>query len=186
MAKADKLDQIAQDILASGITPQLAETANQLVFGTGAPSARVMLIGEAPGAKEDLTGRPFVGAAGKFLDALLASIELEREDVYITNIVKYRPPGNRDPKPAEIAAFEPYLQQQIEVINPKVLVTLGRHAMKVLQPDLLISEAHGRVYELDGRKFIPLYHPAAALYNPGLRQLLFNDFQSINQVIDRA
>jgi DNA polymerase len=142
-----------------------------------------MFVGEAPGAKEDQLGRPFVGAAGKFLDELLASIELARSDVYITNIVKYRPPANRDPLPEEITAFMPFLKRQVEVIKPKLIVFLGRHSMNVFLPELRISQAHGRPVRKNGQVYLPLYHPAAALYNGGLRQQLLDDFAVIPETL---
>src|SRR5690606_38908114 len=125
--KQTALEQIAADIVTSNICPDLAKTATQLVFGEGNPDADIVFIGEAPGKKEDETGKPFVGAAGRFLDEMLESIGLSRQDIYITNIVKYRPPGNRDPLPSEKQEFLPYLAEQIKVIEPKLIVTLGRH-----------------------------------------------------------
>ncbi len=178
-----ELDKIATAIVADKVTPELAATATQLVMGEGSPDAEVVFIGEAPGAKEDELGRPFVGAAGKFLDEMLASISLARADVYITNIVKYRPPENRDPLPAEIEAFKPYLQCQLAVIAPKLIVFLGRHAMNVYFPQLKISQAHGRAFRKGGQVYMPLYHPAAALYNGGQRQQLLDDFAGIPKVL---
>src|SRR3982750_3396671 len=137
MSKADKqklLDQIKADIIKQNICPDLAQEATQLVFGDGNPDAEIVFIGEAPGKNEDLKGLPFVGAAGKFLDEMLNSINLKRGDVYITNIVKYRPPNNRDPLPDEKAAFLPFLRSQLEVIKPKLVITLGRHRMDSLLP----------------------------------------------------
>jgi uracil-DNA glycosylase family 4 len=182
-AKQSALEQIAAAITAQQICPELAATATQLVMGEGSPDAEVLFIGEAPGAKEDQLGRPFVGAAGKFLDEMLASIELNRQDVYITNIVKYRPPANRDPLPEEITAFMPFLKQQIEVIEPKLIVFLGRHSMSVFFPELKISQAHGHPVRRNGQVFLPLYHPAAALYNGGMRQQLLDDFAVIPEVL---
>src|SRR3712207_2090084 len=127
--KQQQLDQVAQRIGDDNVTPGLKEGATQLVFGDGNPDAEIVFIGEAPGKNEDIQGKPFVGAAGRFLDEMLAMIDLKRDDIYITNIVKYRPPGNRDPKPDEKKVFLPYLQSQLEVIQPKVVVTLGRHSM---------------------------------------------------------
>ena len=177
--KAQALAEIAKAIEADGVTPHLKSTATQLVLGDGNPNAEIVFIGEAPGKKEDLTGRPFVGAAGKFLDAMLASIGLERGDVYITNIVKYRPPENRDPSRAEITEFVPYLQRQLDVIRPKLVVFLGRHSMKVFLPELTIGQAHGQMVMKNGQAYLPLFHPAAALYNPGMRQTLLEDFAKI-------
>lgn len=177
------LDKLAQQIIDEKVTPELAESATQLVMGEGSPDADVVFIGEAPGATEDKLGRPFVGAAGKFLDEMLASIELDRSDVYITNIVKYRPPGNRDPLPTEIEAFKPYLLKQLAIINPKLVVFLGRHAMNVYFPELKISQAHGRAFRKGKQVYMPLYHPAAALYNGGQRQQLLDDFAGIPKVL---
>lgn len=183
--RQDRLNQIAAEIVADGVCPELAKAATQLVFGAGNPAAEVVFIGEAPGANEDKQGEPFVGAAGKFLNEMLAGIGLERKDIYITNIVKYRPPNNRDPEPTEIQAFIPYLQRQIEVIEPKLIVFLGRHAMNVFLPELKISEAHGKPVPKDGRVYLPLFHPAAALYNGGMRQTLIDDFALIPQILKK-
>ena len=177
--KQQQLADVARDLVADGICSELAASATQLVPGEGSPDAEVMFIGEAPGAQEDAQGRPFVGASGKLLGTMLESISLSREQVYITNIVKYRPPSNRDPKPVEIAAMMPYLQRQIDIIQPKLIVFLGRHAMNVFLPELKISQAHGQVVRQDDKLYLPLYHPAAALYNPGQRQTLFDDFAGI-------
>lgn len=185
MTKSAALTALAQQIVDAGVTPDLASSATQLVMGEGNPDAEIVFIGEAPGATEDKTGRPFVGAAGKFLNEMLASIDLGREDVYITNIVKYRPPGNRDPLPEEIEAFKPYLQQQLQIIEPKLIIFLGRHAMQVYLPELKISQAHGRAYRRNGQIYMPLFHPAAALYNGGLRQTLLDDFATIPAVLDQ-
>jgi len=161
----------------------LAQTAKHLVFGEGSPDAEVIFIGEAPGRKEDETGLPFIGAAGKLLSELLAYIGLNRKDVYITSIVKYRPPNNRDPKPEEKEAFWPYLQAQIEAIGPKIIVTLGRHGTNCFLPEVKISQVHGQVQTWQGRTILPLYHPAAALYNAGMRQTIFDDFEVIKKLI---
>lgn len=194
--KQNRLDTLRQRILDDKITPELAATATQLVFGEGNPNADIVIIGEAPGKKEDELGRPFVGASGKFLDSMLEMIGLQREDVYITNIVKYRPPDNRDPKPNEKKVFLPYLQSQLEVIQPKVVVTLGRHSMNCFLPDLQISKVHGepkRVkLSLKENKddileviILPLFHPAAALYNPAQRQTLIDDFAVIPIIMNK-
>ncbi len=178
-----KLDQIAAEIVKNNVCPDLAKTAKNLVPGEGSPNANVMFIGEAPGRNEDETGLPFVGAAGKFLNELLDSIGLKREDVFITSIVKYRPPNNRDPKPAEKDAFWPYLMAQIEVIQPKVIVTLGRHGANCFLPDLVIGKGHGVPQQWQGWTILPLYHPAAVLYNRSLKQSIFDDFQVIAKLI---
>ena len=194
--KQTQLDAIQQQIIDDGITPELKEQATQLVFGEGNPDADIVIIGEAPGKQEDLQGKPFVGASGKFLDSMLEMIDLKREDIYITNIVKYRPPENRDPKPEEKKAFLPYLQSQLEVIQPKILVTLGRHSMNCFLPDLQISKVHGepkRVkLSLKANKddileviILPLFHPAAALYNPAQRQTLIDDFAVIPIIMNK-
>lgn len=191
--EAKQLAGIAEQIVADQVCPELAVSATQLVFGSGSPVADIVFVGEAPGKNEDLTGQPFVGAAGKFLDEMLASIELQRPDIYITNIVKYRPPNNRDPLPEEKKAFLPYLQAQLEVIAPKVVVTLGRHSTNCFLPDLQISKSHGepKRVQLQLKQssdvltvvILPLYHPAAALYNGGMRQTLLDDFSRIPQII---
>ncbi len=184
-SKEQQLKALADEIVAAGVTSELAAGAKNLVMGEGNADADILFIGEAPGAKEDELGRPFVGAAGKFLDEMLASIKLDREDIYISNIVKYRPPGNRDPKPEEIEAFKPYLKKQVEIIEPKLIVFLGRHSMNVFLPELKISEAHGRAYKRDGQVYMPLYHPAAALYNGGMRKTLLEDFAGIPRLLKK-
>jgi uracil-DNA glycosylase len=177
--KQQKLDQIAAEIVANNVCPDLAKTAKHLVFGEGSPNAKIIFIGEAPGRNEDDTGRPFVGAAGKFLDELLASINLQREDVYITSILKYRPPNNRDPRPDEKDAFWPYLLAQLKVIRPQLIVTLGRHSTNCFLPEAKIGQVHGRPQSWQGNTLLPLYHPAAALYNRGQRQAILDDFAVI-------
>jgi DNA polymerase len=181
--KAELLEKIKANILAQKICPELAEGATQLVFGDGSPNAEIVFIGEAPGKNEDLQGIPFVGAAGKFLNEMLASINLKREDIYITNIVKYRPADNRDPLPDEKAAFLPFLRAQLEVIKPKLVATLGRHSMDALLPGLQISQVHGQPKRYQGQVYLPLFHPAAALYNGGLRQTLVDDFAKIPRIL---
>lgn len=185
--KQSQLDAVRQDIIDSNICPDLAAQATQLVMGSGNVDARIVMVGEAPGKSEDLTGLPFVGASGKFLDIMLASVGMSRDDLYITNIVKYRPPGNRDPKPTEKEAFGPYLLRQLEIIQPKVVVTLGRHSMEFFLPGAKISEVHGQQFEIDwhGAKLviIPLYHPAAALYNGKMRSVLMDDFRVVESTI---
>lgn len=183
--KQAQLDELQAKILADKVCPELAAQATQLVFGTGNAEAELVFIGEAPGKNEDIKGEPFVGAAGKFLNEMLEMIGLKRQDIYITNIVKYRPPNNRDPLPDEKAAFLPYLENQIDIINPKVIVTLGRHSMDSLLPGLTISQVHGQPKRYRGRVFIPLFHPAAALYNGGLRQTLIDDFARIPLILEK-
>ena len=164
------------------------------VIGEGDLDAVLMFVGEAPGRREAETGRPFVGRAGRRLDALLASIGLEREDVYITNVVKDRPPGNRDPRVGEIEVYEPFLRQQIEIVEPEVIVTLGRFAMRFMlrtydlpQQGGKIGELHGEVLEPEGPlgtlHVVPLYHPAAAFYNQDLDNVIQEDFQVLSQFV---
>ena len=176
------------EILSANVCSDLASQATQLVMGSGNPEADIVFIGEAPGKKEDEQGVPFVGAAGKFLDEMLTAANMNRDDVYITNIVKYRPPNNRDPLPEEKREFWPYLMKQLSIIQPKVVVTLGRHSGAAFIPDLHISRDHGnpRWVQYKDLKFliIPLYHPAAALYNGGLRQTLIDDFLKVPSRIE--
>jgi DNA polymerase len=165
----------------------LGATRTTLVFGVGDPDARLMFVGEAPGRNEDLQGEPFVGAAGKFLDELLASIGLDRSDVYIANILKCRPPNNRDPLPAEVATCTPFLDRQIEIIAPTVIATLGNHATRyLLHTDRSISTVRGRLFHMDGRQIVPVFHPAAALYDRTKQDVLFEDFRRLRALLDRA
>lgn len=202
-SKQSQLDAIAHKIVIDKVCPELAKKATQLVFGEGSPDAEIVFIGEAPGKNEDLQGKPFVGAAGKFLNEMLEMIGLKRAQVYITNIVKYRPPGNRDPEPAEKAAFLPYLETQLDVIAPRLIATLGRHSLNCFLPELSISRVHGQPKRirvksheprvLKGNKdkipklkflvILPLFHPAAALYNGAMRQTLIEDFAKIPQIL---
>ncbi len=185
-SKQVQLDKIKAQILAQNVCPDLAKTAKNLVMGDGNPDADIVFIGEAPGKNEDEQGLPFVGAAGKFLNEMLEMIGLKREDIYITNIVKYRPPNNRDPEPAEKEEFLPYLAEQIKVIEPKLIITLGRHSMEVLlPPGLKISQVHGEPKRYNGQVYLPLFHPAAALYNGGMRQTLIDDFIKIPIIIKK-
>ena len=183
--KTEQLEKIKADILLQNICPELAKGATQLVFGDGNPDADLVFIGEAPGKNEDIQGLPFVGAAGKFLNEMLALIGLKREDVYITNIVKYRPPENRDPLPDEKAAFLPFLRSQLLVIKPKIVVTLGRHSMECFLPGLQISNCHGQAKRYKGQVYLPLFHPAAALYNGSMRQILIDDFMQIPRILGK-
>jgi len=162
----------------------LAQGRKQAVPGDGNPRALIMFVGEAPGAKEDEMGRPFVGASGKFLDSMLADIGLRRDDVFIGNMNRCRPPGNRDPSPAEINACHPWMEAQLRIIQPKVVCTLGRFAMNALiDPALQISKAHGIPVEKDGILYIPLYHPAAALYQQTLRDTLIADMRTTKAIL---
>lgn len=190
-----QLRELQAEIIAARVCPDLAAQATQLVMGDGNVNADIVFIGEAPGKKEDEQGVPFVGASGKFLNEMLAAAGLERADVYITNIVKYRPPGNRDPSKDEKQAFWPYLLRQLEIIDPKVVITLGRHSMGYFLPTAKIAEVHGRAIREqlltpDGHTYewliVPLYHPAAALYNGSLRQTLIDDFMRVPEMIKKT
>lgn len=195
--KRDAIRQIRDEVLALSSAPLFAyrtENGYQPVIGEGSVDARIMLIGEAPGRNEAKTGKPFCGAAGKTLDTLLASIGIPRESVYITNIVNDRPQENRDPTPEEIAAYGPFLDRQIAVIAPRVIVTLGRYSMQyvmrkfgleaILEP---ISRAHGKNYEAQASygpiHIVPQYHPAAAIYNRALIPTLAEDFKTITHFV---
>jgi len=156
------------------------------VPGEGNPRAEIMFIGEAPGFHENEQGRPFVGQAGKFLDELLAEAGYKREEVFIANVVKCRPPGNRDPLPEELAACSRYLDRQIEAINPSVIVTLGRISMGKFLPNARISEMHGKSIWVNDRLIVPMYHPAAALHQPALKNVVIADFKSLPEAIASA
>ena len=187
MTKKEKLDQL-NALMSMCSNCALRSGASRVVPGDGNPEAQIMFIGEAPGKKEDEQGIPFVGAAGKFLNEMLASINLKREDIYIANVAKCRPPENRDPLPEEVAACWPWLEKQIEIINPKIIITLGRHSLGRFYPGIKISEAHGRAFKrnlpnIGERVFYALYHPAAALYNGSMRETLLADFKKIPKVI---
>jgi len=167
---------------------ELKKTATQAVPGHGSADAEIVFIGEAPGKKEDETGIPFVGAAGKFLDEMLGEIKLKREDIYITNIVKYRPPNNRDPLPEEKASCREWLLAELKIIKPKLIIFLGRHAMNNFFPAEQISKAHGKllIKQFTGmptKYYYALYHPAAALYDGSMRETLMNDFKKIPKII---
>lgn len=164
----------------------LARTRTKAVPGEGPADARIMFIGEGPGFNEDKTGRPFVGAAGHFLDKLLASINLKRSDVYITNVVKCRPPNNRDPLPAEIGACKKYLDRQIAVIRPDIVVTLGRFSMSRWFPGASISRIHGQPQVFDGVTVVPMFHPAAALHQERYRSLIEEDFRRLPDILEKA
>ena len=189
MHKQTELDKVRQAIVDNQVCPELAETATNLVMGDGNIDADIVFIGEAPGKNEDEQGLPFVGAAGKFLNEMLAQAGMARSDVFITNIVKYRPPNNRDPLPEEKKAFWPYLLKQLQIIEPKVVITLGRHSMEYFLPDMKISQVHGQAKRIQFGDhklvIVPLYHPAAALYNGSMRQTLIDDFLTVPDIIKR-
>jgi DNA polymerase len=167
----------------------IKKTATQAVKGVGNANADIVFIGEAPGKSEDEKGEPFVGAAGKFLNEMLLLINLKRENIYITNIVKYRPPNNRDPLPEEKSACREWLLDELKIISPKLIVFLGRHAMNNFFPDEKISTVHGKLLTkkfngISTKFFFPLYHPAAALYNGGMRGVLIEDFKKIPKILE--
>lgn len=189
MSKKQQLNELNDRMLKCSQCA-LRPGCKNVVPGEGSADAEIMFIGEGPGAKEDELGRPFVGAAGKFLAEMLATINLKREDVYIANVVKCRPPGNRDPLPNEVAACWPWLLEQIKIIQPKLIVTLGRHSMERFLPGQKISQVHGKAMrrEIEGigkQVFYTLYHPAAALYNGSMREVLIKDFKRIPKVIEK-
>ena len=185
--KEQELNRLNSEF-SNKIKSPLLLTCKNIVPGTGKADADIMIIGEAPGQKEDELGEAFVGAAGKFLDQMLEAINLKRDDIYITNIVKCRPPDNRDPLPEEKEEFWPWLMAQIKLIEPKLIVTLGRHSLSSFVPKPIMSKVHGTIL----RKNIPalgkiriyaLYHPAAALYHGGMREILIKDFKKIPKII---
>lgn len=198
MEKSEQLLEIAEKIKTLEESPLYnyrVENDYKPVIGEGDPDADIMFIGEAPGAQEAKTGRPFVGRAGNLLDSLLDNINLDRDDVYITNIVKDRPPSNRTPLVGEIKTYAPFLIEQIKIIEPKIIATLGRLAMKYIlqtfdhpQQDKKIGELHGQILEAkteNGKiKIIPLYHPAAVFYNRDLEKILEEDFQTLSKFIE--
>ncbi len=166
-------------------TCELKKTATQPVYEIEPPKSGIVFIGEAPGRNEDLQGKPFVGAAGKFLDELLRSIGYTREDVYVTNVVKYRPPDNREPLPEEKDACRVWVNAELLHIRPKVIIPLGRHALERFLPELQISIVHGQVFtHSTGTPVFPMYHPAAALYNPNLKDVLKKDFANLKLFLD--
>ena len=162
---------------------QLARGRTNTVPGDGPDNAKIMFIGEAPGFHEDRQGIPFVGAAGKFLAQLLATIDMKREDVFICNMLKCRPPNNRDPLPQELDNCRPYLDRQMEIIKPKIVITLGRFSMSKFVHGVSISKVHGQPFKRGERLFIPMFHPAAALHQPRYRSLIEQDFLKIPEIL---
>ena len=163
----------------------LGKTRTNLVFGVGDPGTKLMFVGEGPGRDEDLQGEPFVGRAGKLLDAMLDIIDLDRSKVYIANMVKCRPPQNRDPLPDEQDACFPWLERQIEIIDPKLIVCLGRiSAMRLIRSDFKITREHGQWFDVGGRQIMAIYHPAALLRDPGKRPETFLDLKEIRRMLD--
>ncbi len=186
MKPEEILAEVAKEV-ATCPKCDLQYSRKKAVPGEGPASAEIMFIGEGPGFYENEQGRPFVGAAGKFLDELLAKINMKRSDVFITNVVKCRPPGNRDPLPEEIEICTTnYLYRQIQAINPKVIVTLGRHSMGLFLPDAKISNVHGQSFWVKDRLIVPMYHPAAALHQQSLRPALEKDFSRLPDLIANA
>jgi DNA polymerase len=197
--KGEKLKKIKEEVLSLKESPLYDERVKNKVFpviGEGSHDALIMFIGEAPGKNEAATGRPFVGAAGKILTQLLESVGIPREDVYITNIVKDRPPMNRDPLPVEIEVYGPFLDRQIDIIQPKVIATLGRFSMDYIMRKfgqefelLPIGQMHGRAFEAKASygtiNIIPLYHPAASIYNQHLKETLKEDFKMLKKYLSR-
>ncbi|PJE64925.1 MAG: hypothetical protein COU90_00210 [Candidatus Ryanbacteria bacterium CG10_big_fil_rev_8_21_14_0_10_43_42] len=181
MTKEKELQKLKEEMEVHTSLP-LANTAT-LVFGEGSPNASILFIGEAPGFHEDKQGRPFVGRAGQLLDELLKELDWPRESVYITNIVKRRPPQNRDPLPEEIDAYKPYLQNQIDILQPKIIATLGRFSMNYFLPDAKISKTHGKLMRAKPYVVYPLYHPAAALRSSAIKEDLRKDFLRLPQAI---
>jgi DNA polymerase len=181
----DDLKQVAAEVKVCKLCA-LASTRKNAVPGEGPANAEIMLIGEGPGFHEDQQGRPFVGPSGEFLNQLLASAGFKRSDVFIANVVKCRPPGNRDPMPEEIAACSSYLDRQIALINPKVIITLGRYSMARWFPRDKISAIHGRARRIDGRIVVAMFHPAAALHQPALRQAIEDDFMRLKDILAEA
>jgi len=182
LTKQERLDAIAAEICAHlpcGFEP--CESCTSFVPGEGAADARVVFVGEAPGANEDRSGRPFVGAAGRFLDTLLAEAGLARSEIFITNVLKSRPPGNRDPRADEVAHSWPWLEAQLAVIEPEVIVPLGRHALARFDPSVKIADVHGRPHVAGGLQLFVLYHPAAALHGGKLRSALVEDAQALGE-----
>lgn len=184
--RANEFEEIRNEVLVCTKCP-LSRSRTKAVPGEGDMNTEIVFIGEAPGANEDTKGIPFCGAAGKFLDEMLKAIGLDREKIFITNTVKCRPPENRDPEDSEKIACRPYLERQLKVINPKLIVCLGRHATASIIPAAgSISQARGKVFKKpSGQYFLPLYHPAAALHNGGLRQTLMDDFKKIPSILEK-
>lgn len=183
-SKEKELDKLKREI-AAGNCCQLCRTRTNLVFGHGNPAAGLMFVGEAPGADEDLQGLPFVGRAGQLLTKIIEAIGLKRSDVYICNILKCRPPGNRAPFPTEILACEPYLKRQIDIIRPRIICALGKFAAQtLLKSQTPITQLRGKFYEYNGIKLMPTFHPAYLLRNPGDKRLVWEDMKKVRAALD--
>ena len=185
MSAETELNAIAEEVKVC-TKCKLYKGAKNAVPGEGPADAEIMFIGEGPGFHEDRQGRPFVGAAGKFLEELLGYIDLKREQVFIANVVKHRPPGNRDPEADELQACADFLERQIKALNPKVIVTLGRYSMARFFPGAKISTIHGQAKKMDGRVVVAMFHPAAALHQPSLKQAVIDDFKKLPALIHSA
>ena len=185
MTSAEELQRVAKEVSVC-TKCVLHHSRKNAVPGEGPANAEILFIGEGPGFHENEQGRPFVGAAGKFLEELLEKINLKRSQVFIANVVKCRPPGNRDPLPEELAACSGYLERQIAAINPKVIVTLGRYSMAHFLPYAKISEIHGQATKVKGRLIVAMYHPAAALHQQSLRPIIEADFARLPELIHKA
>jgi len=183
MVNNTSLEKIAKDITQCERC-SLYKTRTNVVPGEGPCDAEIFFVGEAPGREEDLQGKPFCGQAGKFLDELLDKIGLKREEVFIGNVVKCRPPGNRDPLPEEIESCAHFLEEQIKTIKPKLIVTLGRYSMNYFLPTLKISRDHGKAYRKNNQVYFPVFHPAAALYRNELKEMIINDFKKIPKILE--
>ena len=185
MSPEEILAQVAEEVnVCSNCDLQFSRKNG--VPGEGPADAEIMFIGEGPGFHENEQGRPFVGAAGRYLDELLDSINLKRDEVFIGNVVKCRPPGNRDPSPEELNACSGYLDRQIQAVNPKVIVTLGRFSLAKYLPNAKISDVHGQAMWIRGRLILPMYHPAAALHQPSLKGIVEEDFSNLPSLIEQA
>lgn len=184
MSETNRLNAIREEILHCQKCP-LAKGRKHAVPGEGLSSVDIMFIGEGPGYHEDQQGKPFVGQAGMFLDELLAAADLKREEVFITNVVKCRPPNNRDPMPEELAACAHYLDEQIELLDPKVIVTLGRFSMAKFIENGKISQIHGKAHQVGKRLIVTMYHPAAALHQPALKPALLEDFSKLRLLLSK-
>jgi uracil-DNA glycosylase len=177
------LNEIHKEMRTCARCPILVKNRTQVVPGVGAEDAKIMFVGEAPGFNEDKQGEPFVGAAGNFLNELLSTIGLQREQIFITNVIKCRPPENREPLPIEIQNCRPWLDFQLKIIQPKVIVTLGRFAMESFLPGKSISRVHGQTFKVGGLTFFAMYHPAAALYQASQKEVIKNDFMKLPGII---
>ncbi|MBN1872247.1 MAG: uracil-DNA glycosylase [Candidatus Omnitrophica bacterium] len=186
LGKKRELDQLKTEIISSNCC-HLARSRTKLVFGAGSPDASLVFVGEAPGRDEDLQGEPFVGRAGQLLTKIIESIGLKRKDVYICNILKCRPPNNRNPFPTEILACEPYLIRQLEIIGPRIICALGKFAAQtLLKTDTPISQLRGKSYDYHGIKLIPTFHPAYLLRNPGDKKLVWEDMKKIKRELKKV